>query len=289
MKLIEQEIALSLKNILLAVDFSAASESAVLYAQAISRRCLSNVHTIHVNGPDSYHLLPPEAFRVAVRDCQAPPNNIVHVVEVLLQGLPNEVPLRQGGIWEVIGDVVSRNNIDLLILGTHGRSGFPKFLLGSVAEQVFRNVHCPVLTVGPQAYCARKLAFQKILLASDLDPRSAAPLYASWLCNEFNGSLTALHVIGADSGENSGEEHKASQLGAMLALDDTARPPRIIIEHGSPATVILEKIAELRPAIVVLGARHPARSGLAAHLPWSTTTRVIAEAQCPVLTVRELD
>ena len=71
MKLIEQEIALSLKNILLAVDFSAASESAVLYAQAISRRCLSNVHTIHVNGPDSYHLLPPEAFRVAVRDCPA--------------------------------------------------------------------------------------------------------------------------------------------------------------------------------------------------------------------------
>jgi nucleotide-binding universal stress UspA family protein len=75
----------------------------------------------------------------------------------------------------------------------------------------------------------------------------------------------------------------------MLTLDDTARPPRIIIEHGSPATVILEKIVALQPEVVVLGARHPARSRLAAHLPWSTTTRVIAEAQCPVLTVRELD
>lgn len=289
MKLTEQQIALSLKNILLAVDFSMASESAVRYARAISRRCSSDVHTIHVNGPDSYHLLPPQAFRVAVTDRQAPPNHIVHLVEILLQGLPNEVPLRQGGIWEVIDDVVSRNKIDLLVLGTHGRSGLPKFLLGSVAEQVFRRVHCPVLTVGPQAVCfSAKLEFQNILLASDLDPRSSAPLYASWLCNEFNGSLTALHVTGSDGGD-SRKGNKASQLEAILALDDAARPPRIIIEHGSPATTILEKIAELRPEIVVLGARHPARSGLAAHLPWSTATRVIAEAQCPVLTVRELD
>lgn len=71
MRLMEPQVALSLKNILLAVDFSAASESAVRYARAIARRCLSDVHTVHVNGPDSYHLLPPEAFRVAVRDRQA--------------------------------------------------------------------------------------------------------------------------------------------------------------------------------------------------------------------------
>lgn len=246
------------------------------------------MHTIHVNGPDSYHLLPPQAFRVAVTERQAT-DDIIHLVELLLQGLPNEVPLRQGGIWEVIDDVVSRNKIDLLVLGTHGRSGLPKFLLGSVSEQVFRRVYCPVLTVGPQAVAATpKLKLQKILLASDLDPRSAAPLYASRLCNEFNGSLTALHVTGVNGGDGC-EGHKASQLEAMLALDDTTKPPRIIIEHGSPATAILEKIAELRPAIVVLGARHRARSGLAAHLPWSTTTRVISEAQCPVLTVRELD
>jgi nucleotide-binding universal stress UspA family protein len=289
MRLMEPQVALSLKNILLAVDFSAVSESAVRYARAIARRCLSDVHTMHVNGPDSYHLLPPEAFRVAVRDRQAPPDDIVHVIEVLLQGLPNEVPLRQGGIWEVIADVVSRHKIDLVVLGTHGRSGLPKFLLGSVAEQVFRNVHCPVLTVGPEAYCVReKLEFQNILLASDLEPRSAAPLYASWLCNEFKGSLTALHVAGANAGENNGVGQKASQLAALLALDDSARLPRVIVEHGSPTTKILEKIAELRPEIVILGARHPALSDIAAHLPWSTATKVIAEARCPVLTVREL-
>jgi nucleotide-binding universal stress UspA family protein len=242
---------------------------------------------VHVNGPDSYHLLPPEAFRVAVRDRQAPADDIVHVVEVLLQGLPNEVPLRQGGIWEVIADVISRNKIDLLVLGTHGRSGLPKFLLGSVAEQVFRNAYCPVLTVGPQAHCAmEKLEFQNILLTSDLDPRSAAPLYASWLSNKFKGSLTALHVA-KENGENGNDRQQASQLEAMLALDESASAPRVFVEHGSPATRILEKIDELRPDVVVLGARHPAQSSLATHLPWSTATRVIAEARCPVLTVRE--
>jgi nucleotide-binding universal stress UspA family protein len=124
MNLMEPQVALSLKNILLAVDFSAASESAVRYARAIARQCMSEVHTVHVNGPDSYHLLPPEAFRVAVRDRQEPADDIVHVVEILLQGLPNEVPLRQGGIWKVIADVVARNKIDLLVLGHMGAANF---------------------------------------------------------------------------------------------------------------------------------------------------------------------
>lgn len=188
----------------------------------------------------------------------------------------------------MIADVVSRHKIDLLVLGTHGRSGLPKFLLGSVAEQVFRNVCCPVLTVGPQACCvSEKLEFQNILLASDLDPRSAAPVYASWLRNEFKGSLTALHVVSENDGENRGERQKAS-LEAMLAVDSSAGPVNVILEHGSPATKILEKIAELRPEIVVLGARHPSQSRIAAHLPWSTATKVIGQARCPVLTVREL-
>src|SRR5262249_24442083 len=108
MKLMEPEVALSLKNILLAVDFSPATDPAVRHARAIARQYLSDVYTINVNGPDSYHLLPPEAFRVAVRDRQSPPD-AVHLLGELLKGLPNEVPLRHDGIWGVIADVVARN------------------------------------------------------------------------------------------------------------------------------------------------------------------------------------
>jgi nucleotide-binding universal stress UspA family protein len=288
MKLMEREVALSLKNILLAVDFSPASESAARYARAIARQCLSDVHTVHVNGPDSYHLLPPEAFRVAVRDREAPLDDMVQLIEPLLEGLPNEAPLRHDGIWGVIADVVSRNKIDLLVLGTHGRTGLSKFILGSVAEQIFRNVSCPVLTIGPEALCVReKLAFKDILLANNLDPRSAAPMYASWLCNEFQGSLTALHVADGKNGESSSDKQRANQVEAMLALDQRAGRPRIVIEHGEPADLILEVVSGLRPDVVVLGARHPGQSGITGHLPWSTASKVIARAHCPVLTVRE--
>ncbi|HKV92611.1 MAG TPA: universal stress protein [Candidatus Angelobacter sp.] len=287
MNKIEAESALLFKNILLAVDFSPASEPAVYHASAIARQCLSDVHMMHVNGDESYHLLPAEAFRVAVRDRESPPHDMLQLVKGLLDGLPNEVPLRHDGLWEVIADVVARNKIDLLILGTHGRTGLAKFIRGSVAEQIFRNVSCPVLTVGPEALCVNdKVAFKNVLLASNLDPRSAAPIYASWLCDEFKGSLTALHVTGNNDNEINTDLQKANQVKAMLPNQRTGSP-RIIVEHGSPVESILEMISALCPDVVVLGARHAAQSAITSHLPWSTVSKVIAGATCPVLTVCE--
>lgn len=287
MKLMEPEVALSLKNILLAVDFSPASEPAVRYARAIARQYLSDVHTIHVNGPDSYHLLSPEAFRVAVRDRHVPAH-VGHLINNLLEGLPNEVPLRHEGIWGVIADVIARNQIDLLVLGTHGRTGLAKFVAGSVSEQVLRNVYCPVLTIGPKVPPAgEKLNFQNVLLAIDLDPCSAAPLYAGWLCNQFGGSLTTLHITSEFNAKSANDCDQASQVEAMLAANHFFKPSRILIQPGSPAAKILETISNLRPDVVVLGARHPER-GASGHLPWSTVGNVIAGAECPVLTVREL-
>ncbi len=288
MNTIATEVTLSFKNILLAVDFSPASEPAVYYASAIARQCLSNVHMMHVNGLDSYHLLPPEAFRVAVRDREAPTGNMVQLVKNLLDGLPNEVPLHQNGLWDVIADVVARNKIDLVVLGTHGRTGLAKFILGSVAEQIFRNVQCPVLTVGPESsYANKTFAFKNVLLASNLDPHSAAPAYASWLRDEFSGSLTALHVVENSEGHGGTDLERANQVSAMLKPSQRASSARIMVKHGSPADLILEAISELHPDVVVLGARHPAQSGIASHLPWSTASKVIAGATCPVLTVRE--
>jgi nucleotide-binding universal stress UspA family protein len=287
MKLMEPKIAFSLKNILLAIDFSAASEPAVRYARSIARLCLSNVQVVHVNGPDSYHLLPAEAFRIAVTDGQALPQGLLGLLETLMIGLPNEAPLLHGNISEVIADVISRNNIDLVVLGTHGRQGLPKLIWGSVAEQIFRNVWCPVMALGPFAEPLKELCFQRILLASDLNPDSAAPLYASWLCNQVGGALTALHVD-ENNGTTADDRQKIKQLESLVALDCPASPPRFTVEHGSPATRILEAIETVRPDVAVLGVRHPSQATLGAHLPWSTATRVIAEARCPVLTIREL-
>jgi len=288
MQTLEPTISISFKNILFATDFSAGSETALKCAQAIANRHASRVHTIHVNGPDSYQLLDPEAFSITFNGPAIIPKNSAQVLQGLMQGLPTQTPLRQGAIWEVINDVVARNEIDLLILASHGRHGIPRLVLGSVAEDVFRNVACPVLTVGPdvKACDTRGIAIKRVLLASHLDKTSAAPLHAALLANEFHAELTVLHV-GADEGSKNEADINRQLLSTVPPEACLWRKPVCMLKYGLPSARILEAARQLRSDLIVLGARHPEPAKINSHLPWATAARVIAEAECPVLTVRE--
>ncbi len=286
--------ALSVKNILLATDFSSASEVALKYAQAVARRLASRVHTIHVNAPDSYSLLDPDAFAITFDWPQANSKNGADILHGLLTGLPSQTPVRQGAVWEVINDVVQRNEIDLLVLASHGRHGIPRLVLGSVAEDVFRNVSCPVLTVGPDVRpCGnRELKIKKILLDTHFEAGSAAPAHAAMLCNEFDAELTILHVADENKypvgGKNSRE--LAQQLTSVVPPEACLwRKPVCALKYGLPSANILETAQQMRADLIVLGARHPEPAKINSHLPWATAARVIAEAECPVLTVRQKD
>lgn len=294
MNTLEPVIALSLKNILLATDFSPGSETALKYAQAIARRHASRVHTIHVNSPDSYNLLDPDAFAITFNGPEANPKNVSDVLHGLLTGLPSQTPLRQGAVWEVISDVVKRNEIDLLVLASHGRHGIPRLVLGSVAEEVFRNVSCPVLTVGPDVKPCnnRELQIKKVLLATHFEAGSTAPAHAALLCNEFGAELTVLHVADenkvASNGRNGNE--LAQQLTSVVPPEACLwRKPVCVLKYGLPSGKILEVAQQMRADLIVLGARHPEPAKINSHLPWATAARVIAESECPVLTVRQKD
>ena len=294
MKTLEPVNALSLKNILLATDFSPGSEMAVKYAQAIAQRHASRVHTIHVNSPNSYNLLDPEAFAVTFNGPEANSRNVADVLHGLLQGLPSQTPLQQGAVWKVIRDVVERNEIDLLVLASHGRHGIPRLVLGSVAEEVFRNVSCPVLTVGPDVKpChSRELKIKKVLLATHFEIGSTAPSHAALLCNEFGAELTVLHVADENKLPESGENGKelAQRLSSTVPPEACLwRKPVCVVKYGLPSANILEVAQQMRADLIVLGARHPEPAKINSHLPWATAARVIAEARCPVLTVRQKD
>jgi nucleotide-binding universal stress UspA family protein len=294
MNTLEPVAALSLKNILLAADFSPGSETAVKYAQAIARRHASRVHTIHVNSPDSYNLLDPDAFAITFNGPEANSKNIADVLHGLLTGLPSQTPLRQGAVWEVIGDVARRNEIDLLVLASHGRHGIPRLVLGSVAEEVFRNVSCPVLTVGPDVKpCnSREMKIKKVLLATHFDAGSTAPLHAALLCNEFGAGLTVLHVADENKVASNGKTSKelAQQLTSVVPPEASLwQKPACVLKYGLPSANILEVAQQMRADLIVLGARHPEPARINSHLPWATAARVIAEAECPVLTVRQKD
>ena len=251
------------------------------------------MHTIHVSAPDSYQLLDPDAFAITFNGTVAYSNNIADVLHGLLQGLPSQTPLRQGAVWEVVSDVVERNEIDLLVMASHGRHGIPRLVLGSVAEDVFRNVSCPVLTVGPdvKACNARELNIKKVLLATHFEKNSTAPLFAALLCNEFRAELTALHVAEEHRtpGAANDDDLTRQLLSVVPAEACLWRKPECELRYGLPSAKILEVARELRSDLIVLGARHPEPAKINSHLPWATAARVVAEAQCPVLTVRQGD
>jgi nucleotide-binding universal stress UspA family protein len=294
MKTLEPAISLTLKNILLATDFSPGSETALKYAQAIAQRHASQVHAIHVTSPDSYHLLDPDAFAITFNRTGTEPKNAADVLHGLLEGLPSQTPLRRGEVWEVISDVVKRNEIDLLVLASHGRHGIPRLVLGSVAEDVFRNVACPVLTVGPDVKpCnGRELNVRRVLLATHFEKNSTAPLYAALLCNEFRAGLTALHVS-EERNSPAGTKNAKDLLERLQSVVPPEaclwRKPECELRYGLPSARILEAARELQSDLIVLGARHPEPARINSHLPWATAARVVAEAHCPVLTVRQED
>src|SRR6478752_8858094 len=191
MPVLETARSIAIKNILLATDFSAGSEVALKHALALAARHSAQVHAIHVAAPDCYQLLDPTAFALTFKGWAAQSKNPTEVLRGLMQGLPSEVPLHPGQVWQVISEIVERNQIDLLVLASHGRHGIPRLLMGSVAEDVFRNVSCPVLTVGPDVKACSGDEFQikKVLLATHFDANSSAPAYAGWLSNEFQAEL----------------------------------------------------------------------------------------------------
>jgi nucleotide-binding universal stress UspA family protein len=199
------------------------------------------------------------------------------------------VPVNSGAIWQVVNEIIRRNQIDMLVLSSHGRQGISRLVLGSVAEEVFRNVPCPVMTVGPdvKARGANGLEIKNVLLATHFEPNSTAPGYAKWLCNEFRAQLTVLHV--AD--ERQPEVKSAAQLAQLrnTVPDDGSlwRKPAFMLVTGVPSAKILEVAGQSHADVIVLGARHPEPARINSHLPWATAARVIAEASCPVLTVRE--
>ena len=291
MNTLEPALSLSLKNILLATDFSLGSDMALKHARAIAARHSSHVHTIHVAAPDCYQLLNPEAFAITFSGAESC-KNPTEVLHGLMHGLPAQVPLHPGSVWEVVKEIVQRNEIDLLVLASHGRHGIPRLVLGSVAEDVFRNVTCPVLTVGPDVKpCnTNELKIRRVLLATHFEANSVAPLYAEWLCNDFRAELTVLHVV--DERQKNGHRGGADELAGRLrsVVPDAAslwRQPVFAQAYGLPSAKILEVARETRADVIVLGARHPEPAKINSHLPWATAARVIAEAPCPVLTVRQ--
>lgn len=282
--------AVSFKKILLATDFSPASEKALLYARTFARDHESTVYTVHVSGRDEYQLLCPEAFAETFNELDRDGHGGSGILRSLLRGLPHEAPLHGGQVWQIVKDVAVRNEIDLLIVGTHGRTGVQKVLFGSVAEGVFRDVPCPVLTVGAHASNPNDpFKLSKVLLATNCGSGSLAPLYAAAMCAKYRADLTVLVVEeqpqpGDALSPGLIKEKLASIAPQLVSLNPA---PLFLVANGEPSQEILLNAEALDSGLIVLGAHHAPDVRTASHLPWTIASQVIAGAGCPVLTIAE--
>lgn len=286
----------ALKNILVATDFSPCSQIALHCAAVLARQAKGNVFLAHVLPFAPMSPIPMDSgpvFPVAVgRDPRFRMKQMVSTPE--LAGIESETLLGQGDLWLVLQGMIEQNDIDLVVIGTHGREGLKKLVLGSLAEEVFRRVPCPVVTVGPHVApeCFEQGRLRRVLFASDLSPSSMHALpFVTMLAQQHQASLTFLHVVA--SAVPSADFDATARV--ERELDEAREQLRQFVPAGSNADVVVEvgipdeviaRVARAQNASLIVMGLHSQSVFAATHLPWSTAHRVVCDAHCPVMTVR---
>ena len=303
MQTIETKPSVSFKNILLATDFSSISRSALAYAASIANRYRSKIYVVHVIAPEPRMPVPvlPELDRDRLQ-AELAMQEFVNGDE--LEQIRYDTLLPRGAIWPELSELIESDEIDLLVVGTHGRAGLKKVILGSVAEELFRQARCPVLTIGPAVPELTGRGFRRILLATDFGPASLQALtYAFSLAQESQGALTLLHVlpptptveitpywhVGADVVERQETARRIAleRLTQLIPPEKTlASDPELVVGFGPVSPEIVRIAAASHADLIVIGVNRAASVRVSVHLPWATAYAVVGHAQCPVLTVR---
>jgi nucleotide-binding universal stress UspA family protein len=276
-----------LKNIVIATDFSPASEPAVLYSLGMARRNKAKVWIVHVItdtffSGETQQRATDDAWREGHRRMTE------HFISGRLDGVDAKLLVEPGGIFEVLDRVMTENHADLLVLGTRGRSRIGKLLLGSSAESIFRQAPYPVLTVGPRTGAdIPPEGPRRILMCTGFSQHSLAACdLAIRLAELQKAELMLLHVGAEFETERDVYVKRATaRLQALVSNSaQLAKPLKTIIEFGTPSEQILAVANEQKPDLIVMGIRQP--ESFTRRLRWATAYDVVSNAPCPVLTVR---
>jgi nucleotide-binding universal stress UspA family protein len=298
MEILDTGTRVALRNILFLTDFSEPSEVALPFATAIARKYGAKIHALHVLIPDPYVYATPISVGFVKEAEEESAKAEMQRVESRLAGVPYETILEWGvEVWPTIDQTIKDRDIDLIVIGTHGRTGAQKFLLGSVAEEIFRRSPVPVLTIGPNIRVGLHSGarLHKILFATDFSPEaSAAAPFAVSLAKENRARLLLLHVIPQRESREDQQQVDLSVAEALHQLYEVVpknaeldTPPEVVVEYGDTAARILEAAEQRGADLIVLGVRDAAgRLGAATHLERATAHKVVAHAACPVLAVR---
>jgi nucleotide-binding universal stress UspA family protein len=305
---------ITIRRILCPVDFSDHSRRALDHAIAIARWYESTVTALHVFssapvaafGPGPV-IFEPIVLTLGDRDQLLADTKAFAEAEGA-PGIAIEAVVREGSTAREILEQAASMKADLLVIGTHGRSGVERLVLGSVAEKVLRKAGCPVMTVPiglPDAVPAGPVLFKRILCPVDFSESSMHALeYATSMAQEADGQLTLLHVIehefqnaaddvagiAYDAGMTIADFLKQRDEALRRRLEDAIAGARefctteSLITHGKPWREVLRVATERQSDLIVMGIQGRGAADLLFF--GSTTQHVVREASCPVLTLR---
>ena len=298
----------SVKSILLAYDFSDASRKPLHHATVIARHFQAKLHVVYVVSSLGYAIAGPEAAQLASEGSSRDAHRLE--AELLrtgaLEGLHYEFIICAGNVWEQLELLIRQKQIDAVVVGTHGREGLGKLVLGSVAEQVFRQANCLVLTVGPgsrEDSLIENGSNRPFLFATDFGAASLCALpYAASFANHFGVKLEVMHVLPAapipetfhwsttgDLAEMREQARLASQKQFEQLVVPNVPPAtklEFIAEFGIPSDQILLACHALKADLLILGLHSGRHAETESHLPWIRAHEIMSRASCPVLTMK---
>jgi len=292
--------AVRVERILCPVDLSECSAIAYRHAQSIADRFRATLIVQYVieldQHPTLFYTVSPEIEEFRKTLVSNGKKDLQHFVTTA-DGIQPECIVQDafGSVADVILSLARERTISLIVLGTHGRRGIDRMLLGSVTERVLRYASCPVLAIRPSAPDSGKrdanddaVEIRRILCYTDFSASSKeAAQYALSLAQAYDAEVTLLHVLEEISGSSDTADETVSNLAKLEKLlppgvGDSSRV-HLAVRLGKPYQEILQLASETPFDLIVAGMR--GRHTLDRAVFGSTTWRVIQLSPCPALAV----
>jgi nucleotide-binding universal stress UspA family protein len=280
-------VSVTFANILVPTDFSDVSERALDFAKALAKPANSQLLLVHVDPPVNL-ITPPEAAWIDDSGIQAMHQEQLDQTgaELGSQGYRATAVSLTGPLYDQLLTAIEEYKVDLIVLGTHGRRGLDRLLLGSDAEALLRHARCPVLSVGPSvpALANRAWSIRQILCALTAEPRSTELAgYAEKLAAQVGAELSFFHV--KNPRDLREPAWTSTEAGVRRSADDGTQPSFLYsrLSHGELGGNIVDFARQSDSDLIVMGVR-PA-SAMRSHLPPGIAAQVLMDAPCPVMTL----
>lgn len=277
----------ALTSVLHATDFSPSSEVALGYAALLARAFEARLDLLHAHRIELPPYFTPEQNLELEHQMALAEDSIMGLLRELAQAhVPPEVHtellVADEFPTEAILVAAEERGSGLVVLGSHGRTGISRALLGSVSENVLRETRVPLLiTRPPTGAVTSPPAITHILCSIDYTPHSLRAVeVAAALAGKLGARMTVLHSLESAGDEAAERERLCSWVPGSV---ESACELQVNIARGNPAEQIVSAAANQGADLIVVGGRR--RSFLKASVLGSTTERVVRHAHCPVLTV----